>query len=64
MLAMTGICWWAFTFTREGFIPQMYGSMRGCCSATTELDSFGREGIMWGDRKSLTVLPFAFLVLP
>ncbi|MCJ1385561.1 hypothetical protein MMC17_008684 [Xylographa soralifera] len=49
MLAMTSICWWAFTYRREGFIPQMYGSMRACCSATTELDSFGREGIMWGD---------------
>ncbi|MCJ1478825.1 hypothetical protein MMC13_007509 [Lambiella insularis] len=49
MLAMTSICWWAFTYRREGFIPQMYGSMRACGSATTELDSFSREGIMWGD---------------
>ncbi|MCJ1393672.1 hypothetical protein MMC18_006548 [Xylographa bjoerkii] len=49
MLAMTGVCWWAFTYRREGFIPQMYGSMRVCCSATTELDSFGKEGVMWGD---------------
>jgi hypothetical protein len=23
MIAMTVACWWAFTFTREGFIPQM-----------------------------------------
>ncbi|MCJ1403004.1 hypothetical protein MMC11_006226 [Xylographa trunciseda] len=49
MLAMTSVCWWAFTYKREGFIPQMYGSMRACCSATTELDSFGSEGVMWGD---------------
>jgi hypothetical protein len=24
MIAMTAVCWWAFTYTREGFIPQMY----------------------------------------
>ncbi|KAF4625608.1 hypothetical protein G7Y89_g12556 [Cudoniella acicularis] len=23
MVAMTVVCWWAFTYTREGFIPQM-----------------------------------------
>lgn len=23
MMAMTAVCWWAFTYTREGFIPQM-----------------------------------------
>lgn len=23
MIAMTLVCWWAFTYTREGFIPQM-----------------------------------------
>ena len=39
----------------------MYGSMRACCSATTELDSFGREGIMWGDRKSLPGLDTCYL---
>ncbi|MCJ1287578.1 hypothetical protein MMC26_006930 [Xylographa opegraphella] len=46
---MTSVCWWAFTYRREGFIPQLYGSVRACCSATTELDSFGKEGVMWGD---------------
>ena len=24
IIAMTAVCWWAFTYTREGFIPQMY----------------------------------------
>jgi hypothetical protein len=52
MVAMTVICWWAFTYTREGFIPQMYGSIRACCAATTELTDFGQQGIIWGDRKS------------
>lgn len=28
MIAMTAVCWWAFTFTREGFIPQMYSPPR------------------------------------
>ena len=51
MLAMTSVCWWAFTYKREGFIPQMYGSMRACCSATTDLDTFGKEGTLWGDRE-------------
>lgn len=23
MISMTAVCWWAFTYTREGFIPQM-----------------------------------------
>ena len=49
MIAMTGICWWAFTYKREGFMPQMYGSIRACCSATTELDEFTTDGIQWGD---------------
>ncbi|KAL8772117.1 MAG: hypothetical protein Q9194_004689 [Teloschistes cf. exilis] len=49
MLAQTGICWWAFTYSREGFMPQMYGSIRACCAATTQLTSFPKEGIQWGD---------------
>ncbi|KAL8958559.1 MAG: hypothetical protein Q9193_004407 [Seirophora villosa] len=49
MLAQTGICWWAFTYSREGFMPQMYGSIRACCAATTELRRFPRAGIQWGD---------------
>ncbi|KAL8935344.1 MAG: hypothetical protein Q9216_005474 [Gyalolechia sp. 2 TL-2023] len=49
MLMQTGICWWAFSYSREGFMPQMYGSIRACCAATTELKSFPKEGIQWGD---------------
>ncbi|MCJ1267875.1 hypothetical protein MMC22_007761 [Lobaria immixta] len=49
MVTMTATCWWAFTYKREGFMPQMYGSIRACCAATTELRSFPREGIQWGD---------------
>lgn len=49
MLTQTGICWWAFTYSREGFMPQMYGSIRACCASTTELKSFPKEGIQWGD---------------
>lgn len=46
---MTAICWWAFTYTREGFIPQMYGSIRTLCAATTQLDDFPSNGVQWGD---------------
>ena len=53
MVAMTGTCYWAFSYTREGFIPQMYGSIRVCCAATTELDDYTEKGIQWGDCKSL-----------
>ncbi|KAL9111596.1 MAG: hypothetical protein Q9187_007910 [Circinaria calcarea] len=49
MTGMTAICWWAFTYKREGFMPQMYGSIRACCAATTELDHFTEKGIQWGD---------------
>jgi hypothetical protein len=53
MIATTAVCWWAFTYTREGFIPQMYGSVRACCAATSELTDtdFGinEKGILWGD---------------
>ncbi|KAL8714240.1 MAG: hypothetical protein Q9220_001969 [cf. Caloplaca sp. 1 TL-2023] len=49
MLAQTAVCWWAFTYSREGFMPQMYGSIRAACAATTELKSFPKAGIMWGD---------------
>ncbi len=52
MVAMTVVCWWAFTYTREGFIPQMYGSVRVCCASTTELEDFNQDGILWGDRRS------------
>ncbi|KAF7880702.1 uncharacterized protein EAF01_011971 [Botrytis porri] len=49
MIGQTVICWWAFTYRREGFIPQMYGSIRACCASTSELEDFGRGGIQWGD---------------
>ncbi|KAL9004205.1 MAG: hypothetical protein Q9188_002955 [Gyalolechia gomerana] len=49
MLTQTGICWWAFSYSREGFMPQMYGSIRACCAATTELKGFPKDGIQWGD---------------
>ncbi|KAL8754967.1 MAG: hypothetical protein Q9199_003976 [Rusavskia elegans] len=49
MLAQTGICWWAFTYSREGFMPQMYGSIRACCAATTQLTTFPKAGVQWGD---------------
>ncbi|KAI4226391.1 MAG: hypothetical protein L6R36_003199 [Xanthoria steineri] len=49
MLMQTGICWWAFTYSREGFMPQMYGSIRACCAATTQLTTFPQAGIQWGD---------------
>lgn len=29
----------------------MYGSIRACCAATTELEDFPKEGIQWGDRE-------------
>ncbi|KAH6643015.1 hypothetical protein C7974DRAFT_303212, partial [Boeremia exigua] len=48
-LLMTGVCWWAFTYRREGFIPQMFGSIRVLCAATTQLDDFPSNGIQWGD---------------
>jgi hypothetical protein len=49
MMTMTAVCWWAFTYKREGFIPQMYGSMRVLCASTTELFEFGHDGVMWGE---------------
>ena len=49
MLAQTGVCWWCFTYSREGFMPQMYGSIRACCAATSELTTFPKEGTKWGD---------------
>ncbi|KAF3002487.1 hypothetical protein E8E13_005808 [Curvularia kusanoi] len=48
-LLMTSVCWWAFTYKREGFIPQMFGSIRVLCAATTQLDDFPSTGIQWGD---------------
>ncbi len=33
----------------------MYGSIRACCAATTELEIFPREGVKWGDRKLLCI---------
>lgn len=58
MILMTGVCWWAFTYTREGFIPQMYGSIRACCAATSELEDFAHEGIQWGDCKFLSRIDY------
>lgn len=49
ILAMTGGCWWAFRHRREGVIPQMFGSIRVLCAATTNLDDFPVEGVKWGD---------------
>ena len=49
ILSMTGVCWWAYTFKREGFIPQMFGSVRVLCAATSSLDDFPTEGVQWGD---------------
>ncbi|KAF2182554.1 hypothetical protein K469DRAFT_586165 [Zopfia rhizophila CBS 207.26] len=49
ILLMTGICWWAYTYKREGFIPQMFGSIRTLCAATSQLDDFPCEGVQWGD---------------
>ncbi|KAF1971543.1 hypothetical protein BU23DRAFT_470422 [Bimuria novae-zelandiae CBS 107.79] len=49
ILAMTGGCWWAFGYRREGVIPQMFGSIRVLCAATTQLDDFPVEGVKWGD---------------
>jgi hypothetical protein len=49
IMMMTGVCWWAYTFKREGFIPQMFGSIRTLCAATTQLDDFPNMGIHWGD---------------
>ena len=56
MLAMVGVYWWAFAYRREGFMPQMYGSVRACCAATTQLDDFPVEGIQWGDCESCVFL--------
>ncbi|RDI78228.1 hypothetical protein Vi05172_g11687 [Venturia inaequalis] len=51
MLVMTSICWYAFSYSRQGYMPQMYGSIRVLCASTTEMTSksFPSEGIMWGD---------------
>ena len=56
MMGITVACWWTFTYRREGFMPQMYGSIRACCAATTELEGFSGKGIQWGDRKLLAGL--------
>ncbi|KAF7887503.1 hypothetical protein EAF00_009797 [Botryotinia globosa] len=49
MIGQTAICWWAFTYRREGFIPRMYGSIRACRASTSELEDLGRGSIQWGD---------------
>ncbi|KAH4443851.1 hypothetical protein HBI46_152800 [Parastagonospora nodorum] len=49
ILLMTGVCWWAFTYKREGFIPQMFGSIRVLMASTTQLDGFPDNGVQWGD---------------
>jgi hypothetical protein len=46
---MTGVCWWASTYTREGFIPQMNGSIRALSAGTTQFDDFPSNGVQWGD---------------
>ena len=54
MIAMTSVCWWAFTSSREGYMPQMYGSIRVICASTGSLKWFPADGIQWGDRECLT----------
>jgi hypothetical protein len=49
ILLMTGVCWWAFTYKREGFVPQMFGSIRVLMAATSQLDDFPENGLQWGD---------------
>ncbi|KAJ4292636.1 hypothetical protein N0V90_009299 [Kalmusia sp. IMI 367209] len=49
ILVMTSGCWWAFGYRREGVIPQMFGSIRVLCAATTQLDDFPVTGVKWGD---------------
>ena len=49
MIAMTSACYWAFTYKREGFMPQFYGSMRVCLASTTSLHEFSEQGVLWGD---------------
>ncbi|KAH7086196.1 hypothetical protein FB567DRAFT_445044 [Paraphoma chrysanthemicola] len=49
ILLMTGVCWWAFTFKREGFVPQMFGSIRVLMASTSVLDDFPENGVQWGD---------------
>ena len=49
MIAMTSACYWAFTYKREGFMPQFYGSMRICLASTTSLHELSEKGVLWGD---------------
>jgi hypothetical protein len=49
ILLMTAVCWWAFTYKREGFIPQMFGSIRVIMASTSVLDDFPDNGVQWGD---------------
>ena len=35
----------------------MYGSIRTCCAAASELNGFTKEGIKWGDRTYLCHFP-------
>lgn len=46
---MTGVCWWAFMYKREVFIPQMLGSIRVLMASTTQLEDFPEIGVQWGD---------------
>ncbi|KAF2032995.1 hypothetical protein EK21DRAFT_98563 [Setomelanomma holmii] len=48
ILLMTTVCWLAFTYKREGFVPQMFGSIRVLMAATSQLDDFPDNGIQWG----------------
>lgn len=52
LIVMTITCWSTFSFRREGFIPQMYGSIRVLCAATSRLDDFNDDDVVkWGDRE-------------
>lgn len=51
LIIMTITCWHTFSYRREGFIPQMYGSIRVLCAAASRLDDFNDDGVVkWGDR--------------
>jgi len=49
MLGMTIVCWWAYYYKREGFIPTMYGSARACYAGTVGTTKIGSNGLKWGD---------------
>ncbi|KAK7733362.1 hypothetical protein SLS57_000377 [Botryosphaeria dothidea] len=52
MVLITAICWIAFSYRREGYIPSMFGSVRVLCAAAGELHEIPEDGhLKWGDRK-------------